>query len=583
MSGQGFSFIEKEQKRFISYMLESGDSLVKTELEMLKNNDIPGILPVSEIHDNGSTSLLYNITSRQQFPERMAGVFNGSQLYNMLKSICKMLLLLDEYMVSMEHLVLNMEFIYFEPGNNEVLFTALPIKGRKQDKSIQNLLREIFGNLKYSDSVLMDFPAYIYDYINNNMQVNVKEFNNYIESTYNSLSGIIQPSGEIPEAPVINSNIEKEIIDTEEVKKNVQSRFITQNERIVELEAVEESNSRIKQMQNTGKGDSTLPGITPGSFSVPAPAGAFTTPPAKERKVKEKKPKKAKEKPVKKAKEKPVKEVKEIKEEKEKPVKEKKKDKPKEKKGLFGFGKKNKKENNNEANAVPQPPEKPVIQPVNGMNNSRVPVPPAPFTKPQAAPPPYINSQPQIQPFFNSQIQQGAAQPQYMNGVQGMPVQNQQVNTVPPQPPAWTAMPSAGHPDPDETMILPSGDGGFDSTVLLEPVNNMPKPALRSRVTGEVIKIEYPGFIIGRNRVLNGRIVEMPEGQRPDASINIKSISHTHAVFLWHDSQWYIQDKNSLNGTFVNGGRISGSEEKALNEGDIVCFASEEYEYILVQ
>ena len=61
MWSQGFSFMEREQKRFISYSLNNGDILVKTELEMLKNNNISGILPVSEIHDNNNVVLLYNI------------------------------------------------------------------------------------------------------------------------------------------------------------------------------------------------------------------------------------------------------------------------------------------------------------------------------------------------------------------------------------------------------------------------------------------------------------------------------------------------------------------------------------------
>ena len=44
MWSQGFSFMEREQKRFISYSLNNGDILVKTELEMLKNNNISGTL-----------------------------------------------------------------------------------------------------------------------------------------------------------------------------------------------------------------------------------------------------------------------------------------------------------------------------------------------------------------------------------------------------------------------------------------------------------------------------------------------------------------------------------------------------------
>ena len=123
----------------------------------------------------------------------------------------------------------------------------------------------------------------------------------------------------------------------------------------------------------------------------------------------------------------------------------------------------------------------------------------------------------------------------------------------------------------------------LDSTVLLDTGKIIIKPVLRSKVTGEVIKIEKPGFIIGRNKIANGKLVKMPDGQNPDVSINIKSISHTHAVFLWHDNRWYIKDTDSLNGTFVNGDKLARNQEIALNEGDTVCFASEEYEFIFIK
>jgi len=564
VSDWGFSFMEKEQKCFIRYLLQNGDALVKTELEMLKNNNISGILPVLEIHDNGSVSLLYDITAKQQFAQRMSAVFNGEQLYTMLQSVCTMLLLLDEYMIDLNHLVLDIEYICFDYKENKVQFVVLPLKNGKGTADVHEFFVNIFSNLIYADNVLLDFPAYIYDYLNNSPKINAKEFHSYLENMYQSLCGIIQPVEQVPEAPAIHHYTEKEIIDTEEVKRTVQSRFITQSEKIIELDAVKENDVKSQQIQKTIQEDGGLQKVRPGGFSVPIPSGAFTTPPAKERKQKVK--------PVKKSREKPKKEV------KEKPVKEKNKDKPKEKKGLFGFGKKSKKEKNNEASIASQPS---VIQPVNNINNVRVPLPAPPPT------PPYNNmSQPSV-PSYNNMSQSSV--PPYNNMSQPSAPLYGGV-----QPLAWSTAKKEKEDavrerdasislDPDATMILSGGDGEFDSTVLLEPINSIPEPALRSRVTGEVIKIGYSGFIIGRNKMVNGRMVEMPEGKRPDASINIKSISHTHAVFLWHDDQWYIQDKNSLNGTFVNGERVNGSEERAINEGDIICFASEEYEYIFVR
>ena len=42
----------------------------------------------SEIHDNNNVILLYNITLKQQFTQRMSGVFSGEQLAFITSLIC---------------------------------------------------------------------------------------------------------------------------------------------------------------------------------------------------------------------------------------------------------------------------------------------------------------------------------------------------------------------------------------------------------------------------------------------------------------------------------------------------------------
>lgn len=633
MHMQGFSFLEREQKSFISYSHADGETFLKTELEMLKNNDIHGILPVSEIHENDSVTLLYDVTSKQQFSQRMMGVFNGTQFYSMFKSIFKTLSLMEEYMLDCTHLIFNLDFIYYDYVKDEVQFVVLPLKNNGNAADLHGFLVNISRCLMYSDEILPDFPGYIYEYINNNLQIDIKKFIGYLENTYNSLRGIIQPVETAPPVPTASTSTEKEIIDTEEVKKNVQSRFINQNERIVEFESMagidfmDSTQDNAAQVKNKSVQTVHVP---PGGFSVPSPkGGAVPLPPKKEKKIKEKR---VKEKTAKKIKEKPVKKEKEKIPEKEKPennVKETDLNRPKEKKGLFGFRKKEKKEDKKNEN-VPQPPAPPqVIQPVDNNNNLRMKLQNTPpYANSMQGMPPYKNSI-QNTPVYTDGIQ---GTPSYTNGVQGRPqyiqgVQGSQAQWQKPfsanlqgtpanngaQPyfnniyggqdgsPAasWTIPQNmsvqgkesapvksrefTGGFDPDATMLMDNGIPDLDSTVLLDTGVVMERPALRSRITGEIIKIDKPEFIIGRNKMVNGRLIKMPDGKEPDISISVKSISHIHAKFLWHDQQWFIRDLKSLNGTSVNGKRLVDNEEIALNEGDNICFASEEYEFIFVK
>src|SRR5215510_15098122 len=57
-------------------------------------------------------------------------------------------------------------------------------------------------------------------------------------------------------------------------------------------------------------------------------------------------------------------------------------------------------------------------------------------------------------------------------------------------------------------------------------------------------------------------------GRHPDSSIQIldKIVSKEHCRIILEGKTWVLQDLDSLNGTFLNGTRLSGSQ--ALKDGD---------------
>jgi len=73
------------------------------------------------------------------------------------------------------------------------------------------------------------------------------------------------------------------------------------------------------------------------------------------------------------------------------------------------------------------------------------------------------------------------------------------------------------------------------------------------------VRIAASPFRVGRKRGMELRL------QSP-------SISSLHAEILLRDGKPYVSDKNSTNGTFVNGFRIE--EETAIDDGDVVQFAN---------
>ena len=71
-----------------------------------------------------------------------------------------------------------------------------------------------------------------------------------------------------------------------------------------------------------------------------------------------------------------------------------------------------------------------------------------------------------------------------------------------------------------------------------------------------------PGLTIGR-------------GKDNDIALSSKTVSRSHAVLTFRDGRWFIEDRGSANGTFVNETRIPFGVPHPLRHADIVVVGSE--------
>lgn len=83
--------------------------------------------------------------------------------------------------------------------------------------------------------------------------------------------------------------------------------------------------------------------------------------------------------------------------------------------------------------------------------------------------------------------------------------------------------------------------------------------------TGEAITLDHSPFRVGRK-------------SDNDAQVVRSDISGLHAVFVYENGGWYVHDKGSRNGTFVNGKRVDVSDQ--LRIGDVVHFATNAFQVV---
>lgn len=129
----------------------------------------------------------------------------------------------------------------------------------------------------------------------------------------------------------------------------------------------------------------------------------------------------------------------------------------------------------------------------------------------------------------------------------------------------------AGHvniPSPSEgageTSVL--GEGRGETTVL--NAGAQASAYMIRKKTNERVPVSGPSFTIGKER------------SRVNYCISDNtSVSRCHARIMRKGAQYFVTDMNSTNYTFVNGVKVMPGQEVQLNNGDIVRFADEDFEF----
>ena len=118
-----------------------------------------------------------------------------------------------------------------------------------------------------------------------------------------------------------------------------------------------------------------------------------------------------------------------------------------------------------------------------------------------------------------------------------------------------------------ETTVLSAGMG--ETTVLsAAPVEVKPEPHLIRTKNNEKIPLNKPVFRIGKEK----SYVDYFVGDNT-------AVSRGHANILTIDGEYFVEDTNSLNHTYVDGVMSPSGEKTKLSHGAKIRLANEEFEF----
>lgn len=130
---------------------------------------------------------------------------------------------------------------------------------------------------------------------------------------------------------------------------------------------------------------------------------------------------------------------------------------------------------------------------------------------------------------------------------------------------------------------------GMSHEVFDEMVRNQIMEDIRENPITVNIKAEelppqglllYQGTEGFDNLQMNAPVVKIGKGADADMKIVKNTVSHIHARILLEENQYYLEDMNSRNGTYVNGTILNYKEKKLLKKNDIIAFADVKYRFV---
>lgn len=125
----------------------------------------------------------------------------------------------------------------------------------------------------------------------------------------------------------------------------------------------------------------------------------------------------------------------------------------------------------------------------------------------------------------------------------------------------------------EHTVVMQEPRGMSDQnegTIILEQSDHfVSSPArLIRKQNGTVYKIEQERAVVGSGASANICIYDN------------KAISRSHAVIIHTDREYYIEDNQSRNGSFINGRRLQPGVREPLYDGMTLRFANEDFDFI---
>ncbi len=196
-----FSFENQGTHTYLVYSVAEDDVIDSMSLGMLTNNRISGLAQTLFTQMDAQKYIKYDVSSKISAKQFFAGQVNKKRLLGVFNGIVDALLSAEDYMIDVNSILLDLEYIFADVSNCETVLVCLPIVS--DDFSERNLgvfFKNIMFTTQFDQTENCDHVAKIINYLNSASVFSLIDFKKLISSIEKS-----EVPAETPQ-PVVQNN-----------------------------------------------------------------------------------------------------------------------------------------------------------------------------------------------------------------------------------------------------------------------------------------------------------------------------------------------------------------------------------------
>ena len=569
-----FTYENQGTHTYLVYTVGSEDTVDSMSLGMLTNNRIPGLAQTYFTQMDATKFIKYDVSAKIPVKQFFAGQVNKKRLIGVFNGIVNAMLFAEEYMIDVNSILLDLDYIFADVSTCETVLVCLPIVSDDlSNRDLGTFFKNIMFTTQFDQTESCDHVAKIINYLNSAPVFSLEDFKALLDMIASApqapampvaapapqpvaqpadrkarkatplapqqpaqppVAPAPQPAAAAPspaqampqpaQAPAMPQPAQAPAQPAPGGKKmsmfNLLMNYSKENAELYKAQKAAEKAGQ--PAPAVPAAPAAAPAKAPGGFAIPgqpAPAAAPAKAPGGFAIPGQPAPAAA-------------------------PAK-----------APGGF-------------AVPGQPA-PAAAPAKAPGGFAVPGQPAPAAAPAKAPggfavpgqPAPVQAPPVPAPVQAAPV--AAPAPVAPPAPQGMP-HGQPTMFAPPSMPQGQSM------NFGETTVLGAGGDAGGTTVLGGGAPAQVMPHLIRLNTQEKININQPVFRIGRERSFVDYVVS-----------NNTSISRSHANIISRNGEYFVMDTNSANHTYVDGNMIQSNAEVRIMHGTKIKLANEDFEFKL--